>query len=279
MALNNFAVRTLITAVGAPLILYLSWRGGVAFLIFIEVVAWLALREFYVLTETKLAQPSVLLGGVASFSLGAMLYFYGHQYAWLLLVIIVMLTVGSELFRNNGSALLNSAATWLGFGYVGVLLNFLLMLRELPRQLDSPAFPYADGGTWVVMLFVTVWVCDTAAYLFGSRFGRHKLFERVSPKKTIEGAVAGLVAAVATAWVCQLSFVTGLRLRDALMVGVICGTVGQLSDLVESRFKRDAGVKDSSSLIPGHGGILDRFDSEMLAAPVTYLYLLISLPK
>lgn len=273
--MSNLGVRTLVTIVGAPLILYASWRGGMLFLIFVEIVAVLGLREFYELAERKLAQPSLFLGAIGCISLGVLLYYHGQQHAWLLVAMLIVLLVAAELFRDSGSALLNTSAALLGFGYVGGLFNFLLLIREFPkhRHLD-----YASAGTWVVMLFAIIWVCDTAAYMLGSRFGRHKLFQRVSPNKTIEGALGGLVAAVATAWLCHATFVQGLRVRDALIIGAICGTIGQISDLVESRFKRDAGVKDSSRLIPGHGGILDRFDSEMLVAPLTYVYLVLFLP-
>jgi len=276
MALSNFGVRTLVTAVGAPLILYLSWRGGVLFLVFIEIITLLGLREFYALAERKLAQPSLLLGRIGCIALGIILYYTERQYAGLSVAILIVLLVSAELFRNNGSALLNTATALLGVGYVGGLLNFLLLIRELPKH---RGLEYTIGGTWVVMLFVVIWVCDTAAYLFGSRFGKHTLFQRVSPKKTVEGAVAGLIFAMATAWICHLTFVQGLRLMDTLIIGLICGTIGQISDLAESRFKRDAGVKDSSSLIPGHGGVLDRFDSELLVAPITYVYLVLFLPS
>lgn len=276
MSLSNFGVRALVTAVGAPLILYLSWRGGVSFLVFIEIITLLGLGEFYSLAERKLAQPSLRLGQIGCIALGIILFYTERQYAGLSVAILIVLLVSAELFRNNGSPLLNAATALLGVGYVGGLLNFLLLIRELPKH---RGLDYTIGGTWVVMLFVVIWVCDTAAYLFGSRFGRHTLFQRVSPKKTVEGAVAGLVAAIATAWICHLTFVQGLRLIDTLIIGLICGTLGQVSDLAESRFKRDAGVKDSSSLIPGHGGVLDRFDSELLVAPITYVYLVLFLPS
>lgn len=272
---SNFGARALVTIIGAPLILYAAWRGGIMFLVLIEVIAFLGLGEFYGLVERKMAHPSRLLGALGCIALGLVLYFYQRN-AGLVVAMLIVILVMAELFRNNGSALLNTSTALLGFGYVGGLLNFLLLIRQLPNQRD---LDYAMGGTWVVMLFIIIWVCDTAAYLIGSRLGRHKLFTSVSPKKTVEGAIGGLVFAVATAWVCHVTFVQGLRLQDSLIIGAICGTIGQLSDLAESRFKRDAGVKDSSSLIPGHGGVLDRFDSELLAAPLTYVYLVVSLPK
>lgn len=103
--------------------------------------------------------------------------------------------------------------------------------------------------------------------------GKHKLFESVSPNKTIEGAVAGFVLATITAYLCQVTFMDQLALLHAMAIGAICGSAGQVSDLTESLFKRDAAVKNASKIIPGHGGFLDRFDSPILAAPAVYFYL------
>ncbi|HEY4613356.1 MAG TPA: phosphatidate cytidylyltransferase, partial [Bacteroidota bacterium] len=122
-------------------------------------------------------------------------------------------------------------------------------------------------------LFVSIWLCGTAAYFGGVSFGKHKLFERVSPKKTWEGAIFGFVFAVATMVAAQQFLIEYLRLVDAIVLGVIVGVFGQAGDLVESRFKRDAGMKDSSAIIPGHGGVYDRFDSLVFVAPIAYLYL------
>jgi len=116
-------------------------------------------------------------------------------------------------------------------------------------------------------------VCDTAAYIVGSYLGKHKLIPRISPNKSIEGTVAGFFFALITAYICYITFIQGLRLQDALVIGGIAGSIGQYGDLFESMFKRDAGVKDSSHIIPEHGGILDRFDSLTLSAPVVFLYL------
>jgi phosphatidate cytidylyltransferase len=129
------------------------------------------------------------------------------------------------------------------------------------------------GGYTIVSIFASIWMCDTAAYFGGSIFGRHALFERVSPKKTWEGSAFGFIAALLTMIIARATVLDYLRLQDALVIGGIVGVFGQLGDLVESRFKRDAGVKDSSSLIPGHGGVYDRFDSLVFVAPIVYLYI------
>jgi len=130
-------------------------------------------------------------------------------------------------------------------------------------------------GIFILAILVSVWGCDTFAYFFGKQFGKHRLFERVSPKKSMEGAVAGLFGAVLvfflTRWVGLLDIPTDL----AIVSGLIVGIFGQMGDLVESWFKRDAGVKDSSNLLPGHGGILDRFDSTTFIAPAFLILFLL----
>ena len=107
----------------------------------------------------------------------------------------------------------------------------------------------------------------------GTAFGKHKLFPRVSPNKSWEGAIAGFVFAIITMIAAKATVIDLLTLYDAVIIGIIVGIIGQMGDLVESLVKRDAGVKDSSAIIPGHGGIFDRFDSLLLTAPVVYLYL------
>jgi phosphatidate cytidylyltransferase len=273
---KNLGKRVTVAVIAAPLILLAAWRGGVAFFVLVELIIFLGVLEFYQLAAQKAVQPNRFLGVAASFILGVQIYFYGDGGIWLTTIVFVVILIGVELFRNKGSALQNTGATLLGFAYVAGLWSFLLLIRELPRHVNVS---YSSAGTWLVMLLVTVWVCDTAAYFVGLGFGRHKLFERVSPKKTWEGAIGGLIFGILMAAACHYWFVRELRLIDSIVIGLLVGTVGQLSDLAESLFKRDAGVKDSSSLIPGHGGVLDRFDSEMLVAPLVYLYLVLVLPK
>jgi phosphatidate cytidylyltransferase len=136
--------------------------------------------------------------------------------------------------------------------------------------------PYWSGALLVGVTVALTWVNDSSAYVIGHRWGRRKLIERVSPGKTVEGAVGALLvtvlAAVPTLWLVD-RWVPLFDLADALAVGVLVGVAAPLGDLVESAFKRDAGVKDASDLVPGHGGVLDRFDSLMAVAPAFWYYL------
>jgi phosphatidate cytidylyltransferase len=155
-----------------------------------------------------------------------------------------------------------------GLLYVGFLGSHVIQLRALPA-----------GSGHIILLFVCVWLTDTGAYLVGSGFGRWKLSPRLSPGKTVEGAVAGLLFAVMGAVLLKQMQIAGkgppmppYTMLQYIGVAVLASVVGQAGDLVESAFKRDAKIKDSGALFPGHGGVLDRCDSLLFAAPVLYYY-------
>jgi phosphatidate cytidylyltransferase len=150
--------------------------------------------------------------------------------------------------------------------YLGYLLSFYLALYFW-RQPD----PGHLGFKTVIAVFGTVWIGDTAAMLVGTRFGRHRFFPRISPHKTVEGAIAGLVGS--GAFFALVGPMVQVFIPHDILLGVLIGAMAQVGDLVESQLKRTAGVKDASQLIPGHGGILDRIDSLLLVGPVVYYYL------
>jgi phosphatidate cytidylyltransferase len=190
------------------------------------------------------------------------------NYALLLIVVAVFCLI--ELFRNKNSALLNLGATFLGILYIGLFSAALVSIREFYVLPDEN---YLQGGFLIISIFTTIWICDSAAYYVGTAFGKHKLFPRVSPKKSWEGAIAGFAFSVLAMIALRSIILDFLSLQDVIILGLITGIFGQIGDLIESLLKRDASVKDSSSLIPGHGGIFDRFDSLLFTAPLVYLYL------
>lgn len=270
MHLKNFAIRTLVAVLFGPAILFSAWVGGKVFLGVIIAIVSLAMYEFYDLAAHKGSRPQKILGIITGVLVCYTLFRSRTDLLWVVLFVSFIVFVTVELFRNERGSILNVASTLMGVFYVAFSLGFLLLIRELPVQFN---LPYDRGGDLVILTFLTIWMCDIAASILGSLFGKHKLFERVSPHKTIEGAVAGFFFATITAYLCQVTFMDHLPLLHALAIGAICGSVGQVSDLIESLFKRDAVVKDSSKIIPGHGGVLDRFDSPILAAPAVYFYL------
>ncbi len=270
MGLEKFGVRALVTVLFGPFIIFCAWKGGYLFLALIVSIVSLGMYEFYDLATQKVTRPEKVIGIVSGITLCLMLYYNQLVNLWIVVSISMFVLVVFELFRNEVGPILNTAATLMGLFYVSFFLGFLILIRELPGQLNME---YQLGGSLIILIFLSIWLCDTAAYLFGSRFGKHKLFQRVSPNKTVEGTILGFIFAVLTAYACYLTFLQQINLVNVLVIGAVCGSVGQISDLLESLFKRDARVKDSSNLIPGHGGILDRFDSEILVAPVIYFYL------
>jgi phosphatidate cytidylyltransferase len=151
------------------------------------------------------------------------------------------------------------AVTQLGMIYIGWFFSYLLFIRNL-----------TEHGGYLFFLILTIWANDIVAYLVGRKFGKHKMAPSISPNKTWEGALAGFITCLAAAEIFSgIALINGTH---ALTLGILIGIVAQLSDLVESLIKRDAGVKDSGVAIPGHGGVLDRMDSFVLTAPLLYYY-------
>jgi phosphatidate cytidylyltransferase len=165
---------------------------------------------------------------------------------------------------EKSRVLVSAGATAVTVLYVAFLGSYLVALRAIP----TPGL----AAKLLTVLLAIVMVGDSAAYYTGSTLGRHKLAPRVSPGKTIEGSVGGLVGSVAAAIASRYVFFEELPLADAVVLGLVVGIVGQLGDLVESLLKRGSNVKDAASILPGHGGFLDRLDSILLNAPLVYYY-------
>ena len=274
----SLPARLLSAALFLPLLVLLAWIGGVPYLLFTMAVVGLGLREFYLLLESKGLSPHWKSGllAVLLLPIGVYLRFRTHRIEeWHVggfFTILVGAVLLAELRRGAGKqAVANSAATLLGFLYIGWLGTHLGALRELPNAIHRP---YALGMSYALLPFALVWSCDTAAYAVGRAMGRTKLMPSVSPGKSVEGAVAGLLASIGAAFIARATFAPYLKPLDAAVLGALVGVFGQLGDLVESLLKRDADLKDTSTIIPGHGGVLDRFDSLLFAAPIVYYYLL-----
>jgi phosphatidate cytidylyltransferase len=170
--------------------------------------------------------------------------------------------------RDTNGALVDVALTFTGVVYVAWLAAYLVLLKDWTMG-------GIDGRDLLFFLLLVTWATDTGAYYIGSSLGRHKLYPKISPKKSVEGAVGGLAFAVGMAVVCKYWFYRDLDVVDAVALGFILGIVGQVGDLAESMIKRSARVKDSGGIIPGHGGMLDRMDSLLLNAPALYYYTIV----
>ena len=280
MKMKNLMVRTLsglvLVAVFVGAVLGSQWSFG-ALLLLILVGGQ---TEFYKLARETGLSPQRWMGlavGVLLFALNFIVFRQfsrsvtdeaGGAVLYLLLYIGLLLPTlfVCELFRRSATPLANLGATLLGVLYVAVPLSLLLYVPVL-----------AGDGVWrpetVLCYIFIIWANDVFAYLVGMTFGRHRLCERLSPKKSWEGFFGGLAGAVATGLAAAYALDANYWVWGGLaLVASLSGVAG---DLVESMFKREAGVKDSGQVIPGHGGVLDRFDALLLSAPCVFLYLLL----
>ena len=278
--MKNLMVRTLsglgLVAVFVGAVLGSQWSFG-ALLLLILVGGQ---TEFYKLARETGLSPQRWMGlavGVLLFALNFIVFRQfsrsvtdeaGGAVLYLLLYIGLLLPTlfVCELFRRSATPLANLGATLLGVLYVAVPLSLLLYVPVL-----------AGDGVWrpetVLCYIFIIWANDVFAYLVGMTFGRHRLCERLSPKKSWEGFFGGLAGAVATGLAAAYALDANYWVWGGLaLVASLSGVAG---DLVESMFKREAGVKDSGQVIPGHGGVLDRFDALLLSAPYVFLYLLL----
>lgn len=270
MAFAQLKSRVLVTIVGAPIVLYCVYFGNWPFLIFIAAIFVLSLREFFELSKNKGVVPNLIISIIAGLLLLYDMYFSRGEYFIPIISVYLVLISILQLWETRGSQIQNLSVNFFAVGYLGMLLSFFVGIRQLPLDLN---IDYNQGGIWAITILAIFWIGDTIAYFVGSSIGKHKLATRVSPKKTIEGAIAGFISMLMVAYLSKMLFLPEWSWLDATVIGVICGTVGQMSDLVESLFKRDAGVKDTSNILPGHGGIFDRFDVLFLVSPLIFFYL------
>ena len=262
--ISNLQQRVVVGVLGIPLIVWFTWMGEGYFFILMLVFTLLAVNEFHRLLSARLVPPKLSLFLLFSFAV-QLNFFLPVVEPWILFLIILMCFLVLELFRTDGSSIINVGSSMTALLYVNIAFGSLMEIR----QMEPVGFAY------VLLLFVCIWSADSMTYFGGSRFGgklfKRKFFERLSPHKTWEGFISGCMGSVlgAAVFVC---LDVGLQPVFTLFAGLFIGVFSPLGDLVESMFKRDAGVKDSSALIPGHGGILDRFDTVMFMSPLLYLY-------
>lgn len=268
--------RILTAVIGVPIVLAAVHFGGVVFMVFTACVILLCLYEYgLVLTVGKkpVQRFSLLFFGaimaavailgraqIASLELPDNLYPLAISIVSFGILFVEVILPGRSWER--------AANTFIGVFLIPWALAHLINIRDID--------PY--GEYLLLFMLVTVWICDTGAYFTGRFLGRHKLNTEVSPKKTWEGAVGGTLLAMGGAMLMQHLFLpTTFTLWQAAALGLLIAVVGQVSDLAESVIKRSTGVKDSSNLLPGHGGFLDRFDSYLLLAPLFYYVVLYTL--
>ncbi|GAA4100141.1 phosphatidate cytidylyltransferase [Mucilaginibacter panaciglaebae] len=242
--------------------------NGYVFGVFYLLLSGLTLIEFYRLVKKAGINPDVITGVLN----GAFIYIVFaliavdsdcHRLIFLLPVTLSAIPI-QELFKKNSAPFTNIGYTYLGLIFAIIPFTFFYALAYVDRTSANLHYPMG----FLLML----WANDTGAYLVGSKLGRTKLFERHSPKKTWEGLIGGIIITAIAAYIISLYF-TELPVDRWICIGVLISCFGTIGDLIESMFKRSIDVKDSGGILPGHGGLLDRFDGLLLAAPVVYAYL------
>lgn len=258
--------RELTALVLGPITIWLvQWAPVYLFDAAVALISVLALYEFLVMGRRKgYEMPIILCLVIAVFIIAA---FIREEVSVEVGMFVALLVIpGWYVFfaRNIDNALPSSAVAVLGTMYIAMLAGSIIRLHS--------DFGPVIGPKLVYFLLLVVWLGDTGAYYTGKNFGKHKMSPRISPKKTWEGLAGGMVASVITAVVIHATFFPQFALVHAITVGIVLSLTGVIGDLAESMWKRSAAVKDSGSLIPGHGGIFDRVDSILFTAPILYIY-------
>lgn len=265
--MNNFVKRTLTGIAFVAVLLGCTFFGQLSFSILFFVITVLGVWEFYSLSETVGNKPQKIAGTLASavlFKTSALfcMHIYDHRILLLNIPFIFLIFI-LELYSKSDNPFQNIAFTILGIMYVA-----------LPFSLLNYITTYGGNYSYEILFgfFFILWSNDTGAYLAGSAIGKNKLFSRVSPGKTWEGSIGGAIASYVVAYFIS-GWYTSISRLDWMVITTILVVIGTLGDLVESLFKRSINVKDSGNILPGHGGILDRFDSLILATPFVFTYL------
>ena len=264
MAKSNLVQRVLAAAVFGPVLSVLFWVGGYGLFALWCGVICIGVWEFYRLLCGKGLKPRMVFGMVATLAWCALAFWVGLDAFALFFLIVFLSLFCLALFDPSDYRLHNAGGTLLGVLYVGFLGSFVLLVRE--------ALPAPERGPGAVLILLGIWANDVMAYFFGRWFGRWHPFPSISPGKTEAGFVGGALSALLVVGVGAHLF-GSFNASQSLCLGLIIGIGASLGDLVESMIKRAMDVKDTSELIPGHGGVLDRFDSLFFVFPLVYLYL------
>ncbi len=277
--MSNLTQRILTAIIGVPLLLLVFYFGSYYFLAFILLIVGFGSYEFFRLVDNKNLDNKKIIGIVFCIILpiGAN---FGYLYFIFLFTLVSIFTLFINLQKQDLSNTLIGAGTkFLGIVYIGWFLSHAILIRNI----NESVFPYIDntnlknndiGFFWIVFVVACTFLNDSAAYFFGKYKGKIKLVPRLSPGKTVEGTVCGIFMALLCGMIINLIFSSPISYKWAMLLGFVVGAVAVLGDLIESMFKRSVSIKDSGGLLPGHGGVLDRFDSLILVFPVMYYLIL-----
>ena len=273
---NFFLERLLISLIGIPLLLYIIAKGGFLFFALVVIVSIVSINEFYNFPKSSI-DPITRFFGVLSCILIALNYstiytpteylpYINKDLIIISLIITFILYIMIELLIPNRRLIETIFYTVFGVIYIPFLLCSLIAISD---------FDHLNGSRFTLLLFVTVWMADSAAYFVGNAFGRTKMIESISPKKTIEGFIGGYIGSLLCVFIfTHFELINySLTTLQIILLSISIGIFGQFGDFFESMIKRNYKIKDSSNLLLGHGGFLDRFDSIIISSPLIFIFL------
>lgn len=252
--------RTIVASIFIPPLILIIWWGGIALLALVCLISAVALFEFYQGIKKKGQEPFLVEGIFLGMLVPVSIYIGGEKNLPPVLILIILFLFMRQFLKFEiKDAFTNIALTLGGIFYIFFLFSYVLILRG-----------ETSGTRLVITVFFATWLGDTGAYLIGQRWGQHKLWVRLSPHKSVEGFIGAVLASCMAMLISRLWL--SFSLFHSLALGIMIGTFGQIGDLFESMLKRELGLKDFGRILPGHGGILDRFDSLLFTVPLFYLY-------
>lgn len=242
---------------GIPILIAVVWYGGYLLFLSLLVVALIGIHEFYIAFKEKNINPIRFLGYIITIFILSDFYFAKGQQHTLFLLVASTALIGIILLMKKKYNIIDGAITLFGIMYVSILLGHIILISN------------SDNSAYVWLVFITAWASDTFAYFAGNFFGKRKLCPNISPKKTVEGAIGGILGTMISSGIFGY-LVIGENIIAIIIIGFVGSILSMVGDLTASIIKRHIGIKDYGNLIPGHGGILDRFDSILFTAPVVY---------
>ncbi len=258
--MNELIKRSIIAIFAIPLLLFIYFFGNLPLLIFLVILSMLSAYELKKMCHNKEITIQYFIIPLS----GLLCYFsaiYNFQWSLYILFLSLLIISAEDIFKSNiqNAFLRMSASLWILI-YCSFSFGFAYKIHELK-----------NGQYYLPLLAIMIWITDSFAYFVGMSLGKHRGIFKVSPKKSIEGFIGGFSFSIIFSVLAHFLFPQQLPLPISLLIAFCAGTIGQFGDLLESLIKRDFNVKDSSNLIPGHGGILDRFDSFIVTAPFFYI--------
>jgi len=251
--------RIIVAVVFIPILMFFILQGGFAFLGLVCVIIGCGLFEFY--QGMKRKRLSTNIGILSGVGIPISFYLMEEKSFYHILTLIIFLLFLGQFFefkarRNSTGAFINIG----GILYISFLFSYILLLRKIP----------GIGAVLTITVLFTTWMGDTGAYFIGEKWGKHKLLPEISPHKSKEGFVGAILISLLAMFISRLWF--SFPLIHTIILGILIGMMGQMGDFFESMLKREIGTKDFGRLLPGHGGILDRFDSLFFTVPLFYYY-------